>query len=128
MLFVEFYSVFIHQFQSIANCSDLVQCVLHTENKKKALFHISKTELFSYRLSVQACQLDIGWLSPVKVNQTSCLNNLSLVVNGIWFSIPIGWALADILGILLLKNNLRQEWKQLQVQLFVNKKAKYPKI
>ena len=47
---------------------------------KKALFHISKTELFSYRLSVQACQLDIGWLSSVKVNQTSCLNNLSLVV------------------------------------------------
>ena len=32
----------------------------------------------------------------------------SLVVNGIWLSIPIGWALADILGILLLKNNLRQ--------------------
>ena len=96
--------------------------------KKKALFHISKTELFSYSLSVQACQLRIGWLSPVKVNQASCLNNLPLVVNGIWLSIPIGWALADILGILLLKNNLRQEWKQLQVQLFVNKKAKYPKI
>ena len=48
--------------------------------KKKALFHISKTELFSYRLSVQACQLRIGWLSPVKVNQASCPNNLSLVV------------------------------------------------
>ena len=47
---------------------------------KKALFHISKTELFSYTLSVQACQLRIGWLSPVKVNQASCLNNLSLVV------------------------------------------------
>ena len=44
---------------------------------KKALFHISKTELFSYRLSVQACQLRIVWLSPVKVNQTSCLNNLN---------------------------------------------------
>ena len=32
----------------------------------------------------------------------------SLGVNGIWLSIPVGWALADILGILLLKNNLRQ--------------------
>ena len=29
---------------------------------------------------VQACQLDIGWLFPVKINQASCLNNLSLVV------------------------------------------------
>lgn len=32
----------------------------------------------------------------------------SLGVTGIWLSIPIGWAFADALGILLLKKNLRQ--------------------
>ena len=59
------------------NCIKMASCYFLATIQKKALFHISKTELFSYRLSVQACQLRIGWLSPVKVNQASGLNNLN---------------------------------------------------
>ena len=48
-----------------------------------------------------------------RVGLAYILSSTSLGARGIWWSIPIGWALADLLGVIAYRKNLGKQWNQI---------------